>query len=69
MNKTYYVLFDTKDFKKGEVVTFDREKAKDHPELMLFHVAFRNGLVEKKEEIKKTEVKKASVKKTKRRKR
>jgi len=64
MEKTYYVIFDTEDFKKGNVVRVDKNEAKDHPELMLYHVALRNGLIDEiKNEVK---VKKTKSKKIKR---
>lgn len=46
--KTYYVLKDKDKFKKGQVVKMEREKARSYVgsnAFMLFHVAFRNGLV------------------------
>jgi len=46
--KTYYVLEDVDKFKKNQIVKMEREKARrymDNGSFMLFHIAFRNGLV------------------------
>lgn len=64
--KTYYVIKDIDKFKKGQVVKMEREKAKNYiggGAFMLFHIAFRNGLV--KLDIPKKNVKK-KIKKIKR---
>lgn len=46
--KTYYVLRDKGEFKEGQTIIMEREKARPYVGsgvLMLFHVAFRNNLV------------------------
>lgn len=61
--KTYYVLKDIDKFKKGQVVKMEREKARPcvgGGAFMLFHVAFRNGLV--KLNISKKNVKRKKIK-------
>lgn len=46
--KTYYVLKDEGELKKGQVVKMEREKARPYVGsgvFMLFHIAFKRGLV------------------------